>query len=134
MLQKIKKNDKVITTKFFSIADSTKDLANLLLQIQRKEAYILFTQENIDTSKDTGKYLENFLKSVVFLQSDIISEHTKKGIMEAKAKGTLTGRPRKPSYMVERAINMYHSNNFTISEITKETGISKSSLYRYLME
>ncbi|WP_450925545.1 helix-turn-helix domain-containing protein, partial [Streptomyces sp. NPDC002159] len=66
-----------------------------------------------------------------FVEIDLTGESVAR---KRKAKGTLTGRPRKPSYMVERAINMYHSNNFTISEITKETGISKSSLYRYLME
>lgn len=134
LLLKLKRNDKVVATKFFSIADSTKDLASFLKQLQQKGAFVFFTQENIDTSKETGKYLYDFLESMVILQSDIISAKTKKGIFEAKQKGKLTGRPRKQKFMIQRAIDMYHSNRYTLLQIREETGISKSSLYRYLHE
>ena len=41
-------------------------------------------------------------------------------------------RPRKPDENVQRAIEMYQSKNYTLTQIKEETGISKSTLYRYL--
>lgn len=54
--------------------------------------------------------------------------------MEAKKNGVFTGRPRKPKDAIQRAIDMYNSNIFSLTQIKEETGISKSSLYRYLKE
>ncbi len=62
----------------------------------------------------------------------MISKKTKKGLYEAKQKGVTTGRPRKPDEKVKRAITMYQSKKYSLAEIKSETGISKSTLYRYL--
>ena len=43
------------------------------------------------------------------------------------------GRPAK-SEDVEKAIAMYESKSYTISQITQLTGVSKSTIYRYLRE
>ena len=75
---------------------------------------------------------KTFVKHLVEFQSDVISEKTKKGLNEAKQKGVVTGRPRKPDENVQRAIEMYQSKNYTLTQIKEETGISKSTLYRYL--
>lgn len=51
---------------------------------------------------------------------------------EAKRKGRPVGRPRKSDDMIHKAFAMYDSKQYTLHEIKKETGISKSTLYRYL--
>ncbi|TFH63775.1 hypothetical protein E4J71_00305 [Peribacillus frigoritolerans] len=52
--------------------------------------------------------------------------------IEAKQKGNIAGRPRKYDENVQKAIDMYQSEKYTLSDIKNETGISKSTLYRYL--
>ncbi|MEC2983796.1 helix-turn-helix domain-containing protein, partial [Bacillus cereus] len=49
-----------------------------------------------------------------------------------KQKGITPGRPRKPDEIVKRAIVMYQSGDYRLAQIKDETGISKSTLYRYL--
>ena len=88
--------------------------------------------EGIDTSHDSRYSFKNIVKHLVEFQSDVISEKTKKGLNEAKQKGVVTGRPRKPDENVQRAIEMYQSKNYNLTQIKEETGISKSTLYRYL--
>lgn len=61
-----------------------------------------------------------------------MSENTKKGLYEAKQKGIKPGRPRKADENVKRAIVMYQSQKYNLAEVKEETGISKSTLYRYL--
>jgi len=50
----------------------------------------------------------------------------------AKAKGKSIGRPKKSEENIKKAIEMYQSGNNTLLDIKNETGISKSTLYRYL--
>lgn len=56
----------------------------------------------------------------------------KKTSSVSKLKGISTGRPRKPDENVKKAIEMYQSKNYTLADIKEKTGISKSTLYRYL--
>lgn len=132
MIDNLKQGDKIIVTKLFSFADSTRHLVELLEVIERKEACILTINEGIDTSGENGYRFSDIVKHLVEFQSDVISEATKRGLHKAKQKGVTTGRPRKPDENVQRAIIMYESKKYSLNEIKNETGISKSTLYRYL--
>jgi len=65
-------------------------------------------------------------------ERDLISERTRDGLASARARGRKGGRPPKLRKDIELAIKMYEDKKYTLSEITKATGISKTSLYRYL--
>ena len=132
MIDNLKQGDKIVVTKLFVFADSSLHLVELLDAVDAKGAYFQSLKEGIDTSHDSGYSFKNIVKHLVEFQSDVISEKTKKGLNEAKQKGVVTGRPRKPDENVQRAIEMYQSKNYTLTQIKEETGISKSTLYRYL--
>lgn len=132
MLYMLNKNDKIIVTNLFAFADSSRHLVELLETIDTKGAFLFSVREGIDTSNKSGYSFYEIVKHLVDFQSDVISEKTKKGLSVAKQKGASTGRPRKPDKNVQRAIEMYQSNNHTLTQIREETGISKSTLYRYL--
>lgn len=132
MINNLNKEDKVVVTKLFVFADSTRHLLELLEIIDAKGAYLKSLYEGIDTSNISGYKFYDLLKHLVEFQSDVISEKTKKGLSRAKQKGITTGRPRKPDENVQRAIIMYQSKKYSLAEIKNETGISKSTLYRYL--
>lgn len=132
MLNTLGKGDKIIVIKLFTLADSTRHLVELLDIINIKGAYFQSLTEEIDTSNKKGYSFRDIVKHLVKFQSDVISEKTKKGLYEAKQKGNSAGRPKKADENVKRAILMYQSKKYTLSQIKNETGISKSTLYRYL--
>lgn len=132
LLAGITPGDKIVIYKLFAIADSTRHLVELLEIIHEKKAFLLSISERIDTSQAEGYPFHQIVKHLVEFQSDVISEKTKRGLYEAKQKGNTPGRPRKPDENVKRAILMYQSKRYTMTQITEETGISKSTLYRYL--
>jgi len=132
MLNNLNQGDKVVVAKLFALADSTRHLVELLETIQSKGAYLQSLAENIDTSNKSGYSFYDIVKLLVEFQGDVISEKTKKGLLEAKQKGITAGRPRKPDENVQRAIIMYQSKEYSLTQIKEETGISKSTLYRYL--
>lgn len=131
MLSELHQGEKIIVTKLFSIADSPQQLYRILKQIENKNAFFLSIEEGIDTSNLTGYNLSQILQSIIHLQSEMMGERTRKGLLEAKKKGQVIGRPKKPDQNVQLAIKMLESKNYSLAEIEIETGISKSTLYRY---
>lgn len=132
LLNGLNKGDIVVVYKLFALADSTRHLVELLQKLEEKQAHLCSYAEGVDTSISEGYPFPDIVKHLVDFQSDVISEKTKKGLYEAKQKGNHPGRPRKADDNVKRAIVMYQSNQYSLAQIREETGISKSTLYRYL--
>ncbi|WP_163859552.1 recombinase family protein [Paenibacillus elgii] len=132
MINELQPGDTIVVAKLFSFADSTRHLAELLNQLKQKQAYLYSVGEGIDTNHSSGYSFHDSVNHLLNFQSDVISENTKKGLYEAKQKGIKAGRPRKPDENVKRAIHMYQSQKYSLAQIKEETGISKTTLYRYL--
>lgn len=132
MMAELKSGDTIVVAKLFSIADSTRHLAELLHDIQEKEAHLHSVQEGIHTGSAAGYAFPDIVNYLLDFQGDVIREHTRKGLDEAKQRGIKPGRPRKPDDNVKRAIEMYQSQKYSLAQIREETGISKTTLYRYL--
>ncbi|MCA1024781.1 recombinase family protein [Cytobacillus kochii] len=132
LLNHLQKGDKVIVARLNVLADSTNHLAELLNELDERKIYFKAIHEEIDTSDETGKHFLPMLNKLISFQSDVISENTRRGLTKAKEQGKSSGRPKKPDENVKKAIEMYQTKNFTLLEIKEQTGISKSTLYRYL--
>ncbi|RNF38305.1 recombinase family protein [Planococcus salinus] len=132
MLESLSIDDRVFVYKLQAFADSTRHLVELLELLDQKGAFLHSIQEDIDTSKGKSFSFSEIVRCLADFQSDTISAKTKAGLSEAKQKGMHAGRPRKPDANVKRAIEMYESKKYNLAEIKEQTGISKSTLYRYL--
>lgn len=132
LMRNINEGDRLVVAKLSTLADSTRHLVELLETVHTKKAELLSLKEGIDTSDGKAYSFYDIVNHLASFQSDVISEKTKQGLSEAKQKGVSTGRPRKPDKNVQRAIEMYQTKDYTLAQIKEETGISKSTLYRYL--
>src|SRR5699024_5247960 len=75
-LNSLYKGDKVIVSKLYAIADSTRHLLELLNRIEAKEACLQSLKEGIDTSNDDGYSFTEIVQHLAVFQSDVISEQT----------------------------------------------------------
>lgn len=132
LLMTIEKDDTIQVLRFFGIADTTRHLEDLLKICKRDQVTIHFMEENISSTQILEMSLEQVLQFFLTFQSDIVKQSTTLGMAEAKAKGKSIGRPKKSDDNIKKAIEMYQSGNNTLLDIKNETGISKSTLYRYL--
>lgn len=132
ILTSISKGDKIVVHRLFTLADSSRHLLEILNELDQKEVYIKVLNEEIDTEQKADYPLSRMLQYLVEFQNEIIRERTKKGMEYAKKHGKTTGRPRKTDENVKKAIEMYQSKKYSLKDIKEETGISKSTLYRYL--
>lgn len=111
LLKTLPSGDKVVVYKLDRISRSTK---------------------YIDTSTKIGKFPFRTMASIAELEWDITNERTKAGLQAARSREKKDGRPNKMEDKVAISIKMYKSMDYTMKEITETTGISKTTLYRYL--
>lgn len=132
LLSRVERGDTVVVLKLAILADSTQHLVELLTTFSEKGVALYSLLDNLDTNREGGYAFFDVVKRLAQFQRDIMSERTKEGLEKAKKRGAQPGRPRIPDENVRRAIKMYHSKKYSLKEIREKTGISKSTLYRYL--
>ena len=133
LLDQLRTGDIIVVTELTRLSRSVKDLFTLVEMIQQKRAHLKSLKEPwLDTTTSQGKLLFSIFAGVSQFERDLISERTKEGLSSARARGRKGGRPPKSQKGIELALKMHQDKNYSISEIVKATGISKSTLYRYL--
>ena len=133
MIDILRNGDTVVITELTRLSRSVKDLFEIVETIHSRRADIKSLKEPwLDTTTPQGKLLFTIFAGISQFDRDIIRQRTMEGLSSARARGRKGGRPRKSSQGIELALKMYDSNDYSISEIESATGVSKSTLYRYL--
>ena len=87
----------------------------------------------IDTTASTGKLVFHIFAALAEFERDLIRERTKAGLLAARGRGRIGGRPKvtadKPRVVV--ANEMHRGQKLTVEDICETLGISRSTFYRY---
>ncbi|MCM3389619.1 recombinase family protein [Ureibacillus chungkukjangi] len=132
MLMALQKGDIILVERMVAIADTTRHLIELLKLCDKDGVTIQFINEEIESKGALDFTLTEMLDHLLAFQTDIVKQSTTLGLVNAKEQGKSIGRPKKSNENIKKAIAMYDSGNYTLLDIKNETGISKSTLYRYL--
>jgi DNA invertase Pin-like site-specific DNA recombinase len=131
MLDMLRNGDVVIVTDLTRLSRSTKDLFSIVSTIENKGAGIKSLKESwLDTTTPQGKLLFTIFAGLSQFERDLTAQRTKEGLISAKKRGKVLGRPPKLNDKKDVILNMYNSNDYSINDIINATGISKTSLYR----
>lgn len=88
---------------------------------------------DIDTTTPTGKLVFGFFAVLAEFERDLIIERTKAGLESARARDKKGGRKFALSKAQVRLAQAAMSNTYTVvSELCKELGITRATLYRYV--
>ena len=133
MLEQLRKGDLIIVADLTRLSRSVKDLFQLVEQIEARGANIKSLKESwMDTSTPQGKLMFTIFAGISQFERDLISQRTIEGLVAARARGKKGGRPPKDEKDIKLALKMYEEKTYSISEITKATGLSKTVLYKYI--
>lgn len=132
LLMSLQEGDNIYVERMFAIADTTRHLVELLKLCEKDGVTIHFAKEEIQSTEILQITLQQMMEYIVNFQTDIVKQSTILGIEQAKEQGKTIGRPKKSDENITKAIAMYHAGDYTLLDIKNETGISKSTLYRYL--
>jgi len=133
LLEHLRSGDLIIISDLTRLSRSVKDLFSLVDQIEKKGANIKSLKESwMDTSTPQGKLMFTIFAGISQFERDLISQRTLEGLAAARARGRKGGRPKKDDKIIKLALKMYQEKTYSISEITKATGVSKTTIYRYV--
>lgn len=133
MFDMLRSGDTVIVTELSRFGRSVKDLLLLSDILDKKGVNLKSLKEPwADTTTPQGRMLFVIFAGISQFERDLISQRTTEGLASARARGRKGGRPAKDKAAVTLALKMYDGKEYSISEILKATGISKTTLYRYI--
>ena len=92
MMDFVREGDTVYVHDFSRLARSTKDLLDIVDQLNRKKVHLVSNKENLDTSTPTGKLMLTMIAAINEFERTNLLERQREGIAEAKKKGVYKGR------------------------------------------
>jgi DNA invertase Pin-like site-specific DNA recombinase len=129
---KVRPGDTLVIESFSRLGRSTKDLIELVEFFENRGVKINSIKEKFETDTAQGKCMLTVFQAFSQFERDLIAERTKEGLASARARGRKGGRPRVRNKDIEKALKLYHSKEYSISEIVEMSGISQATLYRYV--
>jgi DNA invertase Pin-like site-specific DNA recombinase len=131
---KIRPGDTVVVESFSRLGRSTKDLIELVDYFEHKGVKLVSIKEHFDTTTPHGKLMLTVFQAFSQFERDLIAQRTQEGLASARARGRCGGRPRVKDKNIEKALKLYNSKDYSISEIVEMSGVSQATLYRYIQK
>ena len=132
LLNKLRAGDTLVIYDLTRLGRNTKQLLALAEEFKEEGIGLVSITENLDTTTSTGQFIFTILCAVAQLDRDMIVENTKTGLQAAKSRGRKLGKPPVNPKIVEKALRMYDSGEYSSREISEITGIHKTTIYRYI--
>lgn len=128
---KVEEGDVILVKKLDRLGRDTADMIQLIKEFDLLGVAIRFLDDGISTEGTMGKMVVTILAAVAQAERQRILERTNEGRIEAKAKGIKFGR--KPSVNRQHVVEL-KNNGVQASEIAKQLGIGRSTVYTILKQ
>jgi DNA invertase Pin-like site-specific DNA recombinase len=125
----IQAGDTLVVTRLDRLGRSTRDVLNIVHELDTKGAFLRVLDRKIDTSKPEGKLILTVLSMVSEMELSFIRERQKVGIEKAKAKGVYRGRPA--SIETDKLLEL-KGKGLGATAIARELGCTRSAVYKAL--
>jgi DNA invertase Pin-like site-specific DNA recombinase len=125
--------DAIIVWRLDRIARSLGQLIATFDDLDRRGIGLRSLTGAIDTTTSGGKLVFHIFGALAELERSIIRERTMAGLIAARARGRVGGRPKLLSSTdLEVARVLLRGGTLTASEVAARLGVTTSTLYRYL--
>jgi DNA invertase Pin-like site-specific DNA recombinase len=135
-LKSLRAGDTLIVWKLDRLGRNLRHLVSIVHDLNEKGiAFKVLSGQgaNIDTSTPNGKLIFGIFAALAEFERDLISERTKAGLAAARARGRKGGAKHVLTKAQVRLAQAAMRNKETVvSELCKELGITKPTLYRYV--
>ncbi len=135
MIEFAREGDTVYIHSLDRLARSTKDLLEIVEQLQAKGIQLVSNKENIDTSTATGKLMLTMIGAIAEFERANLLERQKEGIAIAKEKGVYKGRKKIdfPENWNE-VYKKWKNREMTGAKAMDQLGLKKTTFYKLIKE
>jgi DNA invertase Pin-like site-specific DNA recombinase len=131
IIEFIRSGDTLVVVKLDRLGRSTRDVLNLVHELEQKGASLRVLEPAIDTGGPMGKMVLTVLGMVAEMELGFIKERQRTGIEAAKAKGVYKGRPVKFDHA---KIIELRKQGMGATEIAKAVGCKRGSVYKVISQ
>jgi DNA invertase Pin-like site-specific DNA recombinase len=132
-LEYVREGDTLVVTRLDRLARSTLHLCQIADELERKGVNLQVIDQHIDTSDATGRLLFNMLGAIAQFETELRAERQMDGIHKAKARGVQFGAQQKLTYEQITELRQRRQRGELIRVLMMDYGISKATVYRYLV-
>lgn len=140
LLNMVNHGDTIISTELSRITRSTRQLCDIIELVKDKHLKLIVGTFIVDCTNDKldAMTLGMLQMMGVFaeMERNIISERVKSGMANAKAKGSILGRPEVTADTIPNIFIKYYSKykakEINISELSRLCDMSRTTVYKYL--
>lgn len=134
MLEYVREGDMVYIESYSRLARNTRDLLNVIHELEKKGVNVHSLKENFDTSTPQGRLMVTFMQGIAQFERDLIKERQAEGIAVAKEKGKFQkpSTPKPDNW--KELYQQYKTRQTTATALAKTLNVSRSLLYKWFRE
>lgn len=129
ILDFVRPGDTLVVVKLDRLGRSTRDVLNLVHELDQKGASLRILEPEVSTAGPVGKMVLTVLGMVAEMELGFIKERQAVGIAKAKAAGIYRGRPISLDH---QKIKELHLQGLGATEIAKQLRCSRGAVYKAL--
>lgn len=134
MMNFVREGDSVVVESISRFARNTKDLLELVEELNSKQVIFISKKEAIDTNTPTGQFMLTIFGAVATLEREYILSRQSEGIAIAKQQGKYKGRKRIDSPDFEAVYSKWKSGSITAVKAMQMLGMKRNTFYRRVAE
>ena len=136
LLSFCRKGDIVIVESISRIARNTRDLLNIIDELNQKQVDFVSLKEAIDTASPTGKFMLTVFGALAELERASILDRQREGIEIAKQAGVYKGRQKQEidKELFQSVVKRWRNEEITAVEAMRQLNLKPNTFYRRVKE
>ncbi len=131
-LSTLTSGDTLVVWRLDRLGRSVSDLVKTIGDLEHNHIFFESLTEKIDTQSHTGKLIFHVLAALAEFERNLIRERTNAGLAAARSRGRIGGRRFIFGPKQVQEIKQLHHAQIPISNIAKQFGVSRATIYNYL--
>ena len=132
-MKALKSGDVVTVAKLDRLARSSRDLQNILHELQETGCgFVSLGESWCDTTTDVGRLVMTIMGGIAEFERNLIRKRCEEGIQRAKRKGTKFGRPAVLDHSQRRRVAERYTAGETMAELAREYAVGEATIWRAL--
>ena len=133
LMKTLKPGDTVVVTKLDRLARSSRDLLNILHDLEEGACgFVSLGETWCDTTSDVGKLVVTIMSGIAEFERKLIQSRCEEGIAKARAKGTKFGRPSALDVGQKRKIAERYTAGETMTDLARDYECGVATIWRAL--